>query len=48
MYQIINKRTGEVVGTRKLYRAARKLVDKLDNEYGAYVHFTRYIAPFQN
>lgn len=43
MYHIINQRTGDVVATRKTFKAARRLVDRLDNEYGAYVHFTRFM-----
>ena len=38
MFQVINQRTKQVVGNRKTRKAARRLVDKLDNAYGAYVH----------
>lgn len=43
MYQVINTRTNEVVGTRKSIKLARRLVDKLDNQYGAYVHTVKFV-----
>jgi hypothetical protein len=34
-YQVIDIRTNEVVATRSTRKAARRLADKLDLEYGA-------------
>lgn len=35
MYEIIDTRTGAVVGTAKNVRAARNACDRRDNAYGA-------------
>jgi hypothetical protein len=45
MFQIINSRTKEVVGQRTTRKAASRLVDKLDNQYGAYVHTIVWSGP---
>lgn len=37
-YQLINIRTGAVVGTYSSKQRARNSLDRKDNEYGAYVH----------
>jgi hypothetical protein len=42
-YQIFNTRTGETVSSRSTRKAASRLVDKLDSQYGAYVHGVREI-----
>lgn len=41
MFQVINRKTGFVVGTYSTKQRARNAVDKKDNEYGAYVHSIR-------
>lgn len=38
MFQLINTRTGLVVGTYSTKPRARTARDRKDNEYGAYVH----------
>ena len=39
-YVIINRKTGLQVGTSyKSYHAARRKADKLDANYGAYIHY---------
>ena len=38
MYTIKNTRTNKTTGTYKTRQAARDTVDRLDNQYGAYVH----------
>lgn len=38
MFQVINSKTGQVVGTYSTKRRARNSCDRKDNEYGAYVH----------
>jgi len=38
---IIDKQTGLIIATRKTLKAARSLVDKKDNEYGAYRYSAR-------
>jgi hypothetical protein len=42
-YQIFNSRTGETISSRSTRKAASRLVGKLDNKYGAYVHGIREI-----
>jgi len=37
-YNIINRRTGEVVGQANTLAGARRAVDRRDNQYGGYVH----------
>lgn len=37
-YQVVNVRNGQVVGQAQSLKAARRIVDRKDNEYGAYVH----------
>lgn len=37
-FQIINSRTGEVVGRASTIKSARRVADRRDNEYGAYIH----------
>lgn len=37
-YNIINKQTGQVVGTAKTLSGARGSVDRRDNAYGSYIH----------
>lgn len=36
MYEIIDRHTGQVVGTAKTVKGARASVDRRDNAYGAY------------
>lgn len=38
MFQLINSKTGAVVGTYLTKQSARLARDKRDNAYGAYVH----------
>lgn len=38
MFQLINTRTGAIVGTYSTKQRARNSRDRKDNEYGAYVH----------
>ena len=42
-FEIFNTRTNEIITSRSTRNAASRLVDKLDNEYGAYVHGIREI-----
>ncbi len=35
LYQVVNFRTGQLIGKPKTARAARKLCDRKDREYGA-------------
>lgn len=37
-YQIMNRRTGQKVGTVKTKQGARRAVDNHDNKYGGYAH----------
>lgn len=37
-YNVVNTRTGRVVGSALNKRRARGILDKHDNAYGAYVH----------
>lgn len=36
MYEIIDRQTGQVVGTAQTLKGARRSVDRRDNAYGAY------------
>jgi len=38
MFQVVNSKTGRVVGTYSTKQRARAARDRKDNEYGAYVH----------
>ena len=38
MFQVINTRTGLIVGTYSTVKRARSAVDRKDNEYGGYAH----------
>lgn len=38
MFNVINRKTGKIVGTYSSKQRARNARDKKDNEYGAYVH----------
>jgi len=38
LWYILNHRTGALVGKASSVKRARNRVDKLDNEYGGYVH----------
>lgn len=42
-YKVINRRDGRVVGQAKSRQAARRIVDRKDNEYGAYVHVVQVV-----
>lgn len=44
-YQIINRRTGQIIGTYANKTRARNVLDKKDNEYGAYAHAIVIINP---
>ena len=37
-YQVLNSKTGQIVGTYNSKQRARNTRDRKDNEYGAYVH----------
>jgi len=43
-YQVVNTRTGQIVGTYTSKNRARNTVDRKDNEYGAYVHSIKVIG----
>lgn len=40
-YHVINRKTGETVGSYFNKTRARNEVDKRDNEYGGYAHFIK-------
>lgn len=40
-YLIINSRNNQLVGQAQSLKAARRIVDRKDNEYGAYAHVIR-------
>ena len=42
-YQVIERMTGEVMGTYSTRSRARARVDRLDLEYGAYRYFVKII-----
>lgn len=44
MFQVINYRTGAIVGTYSTKQRARNAVDRKDNAYGGYVHSVREVA----
>jgi hypothetical protein len=44
MYQVIDRQTKKVMGTYKTRKAAKRAVDRLDNEYGAYRYYHQTIA----
>lgn len=39
MYQVIDGKTGAVVGTYKTRKTAKRAVDRLDNIYGGYRYY---------
>jgi len=41
MYQVIDRQTGEVMGTYQTRSRADRRADKLDNEYGAYRYYAQ-------
>jgi len=46
MYEVIDRKTGQVVGTYKTLKTARRAVDRLDNIYGGCrYHHRRVEAP---
>lgn len=44
MFQLINNRTNQVVGTYSTKARARVARDKKDSAYGGYVHFIRVVT----
>jgi len=42
-YEIIDRRTGAVVGKAKTLKGATRAVDRRDNEYGAYRYTHRAV-----
>jgi hypothetical protein len=42
-YEIVDRKTGLVVGTAKTRTGANRSVDRRDNEYGAYRYFARSV-----
>lgn len=38
MFQVVNSKTGQVVGTYSSKQRARNSRDRKDSEFGAYVH----------
>lgn len=44
MFQVINTRSGAIVGTYSTKQRARNAVDRKDNAYGGYVHSVREVA----
>lgn len=47
-YVLINRRTEETVGRFNDLQRARRKRDKLDNEYGGYIHHIREIESQRN
>lgn len=45
MYQVWNRRTGDLMGTYKNRTFARNKVNALDNDYGGYAHYIKTITP---
>ena len=45
VYQIVNTRTGQVVGTAKTLKGARLAVDRRDTQYGGYAHKIQVLNP---
>lgn len=43
-YQVIDRQTNEIVGTRKSRTSARKLRDKKDLEYGCYNYYVKEVC----
>lgn len=43
-YLLINSKTGKTVGNFSTKERARRKRDKLDNEYGGYVHHIREVV----
>lgn len=44
MFQVVNTRTGAIVGTYSTKQRARAAVDRKDNEYGGYAHSVREVV----
>ena len=44
LYRVINIKTAAVRGPYQSKQRARNMVDKLDNEYGAYVHTIEFVS----
>jgi hypothetical protein len=42
-YEIVDRKTGLIVGKAKTHKGANRSVDRRDNEYGAYRYFARPI-----
>lgn len=40
-YEIVDRKTGQVVGKAKTLKGARRSVDRRDNEYGGYRYYQR-------
>lgn len=43
MYQVIDRKTGNIIGTYKTRISARRAVDRLDNQYGACRYYHKRI-----
>lgn len=42
-FEIVNRRTGQIVGRAATLNSARRVVDRRDNDYGGYAHTIRPI-----
>lgn len=40
-YDIIDRKTGFKVGSAKTRNGATRVIDRKDNEYGAYIHYAK-------
>lgn len=43
-FEIVNRRTGMIVGRAATLNSARRVVDRRDNDYGGYAHSIRPIG----
>jgi hypothetical protein len=43
MYKVIDRKTGKVIGIYQTLKRAKRKIDKLDNEYGAYRYYSHKI-----
>jgi hypothetical protein len=44
MYQVIDRQTGNVIGTYKTRVSASRAVDRLDNAYGGYRYYAKLVV----
>lgn len=41
MFVVLERGTNKIMGTRKTRESARKLQDRLDNQYGSYHYYVK-------